>query len=43
MKNNLSLWTRILIIFGERSRCCGAEIRAWDWRRQYCTNCEAPV
>ncbi len=39
----MSLWTHILIFFGERSPCCGAKIYVWSVRKAFCEECDQKV
>ncbi len=38
------LWTRILILLGMRSECCGARTyQPNGWARKYCSKCDRRV
>lgn len=39
----MSLWTRFLVWYGIRSKCCGAKTWYWDTFKGYCSKCEARV
>jgi hypothetical protein len=33
--------TKILVLLGLRSKCCGAKITSWHHDKQYCEKCES--
>lgn len=34
-----SLWTRLLILIGARSKCCGARVFDHGYDGDWCSNC----
>lgn len=35
------MYTKLLVILGLRSACCGANIQTWHHGKYFCNNCES--